>query len=59
MSVVGVEWIEVTALHRYGEPPRTELEDGELRLGRLEIARLDNDPNRPENGRIDITLRGP
>ena len=38
--------------------PRTELEDRELRLGRLEIARLDNDPNRPENGRIEIEMKG-
>jgi hypothetical protein len=58
MSVVGVEWVEVTAFHRYGEPPRSELAEGELRLGRLEVARLDNDPNRPENGRIEIELRG-
>jgi hypothetical protein len=58
MGVTGVEWVEVTAFHRYGELPRTELADGELRLGRLEIARLDNDPSRPENGRIEIAMRG-
>jgi hypothetical protein len=58
MGVVGVEWVEVTAFHRYGELPRTELADGEVRLGRLEIARLDNDPNRPENGRLEIELKG-
>jgi predicted phage baseplate assembly protein len=58
MGVIGVEWVEVTAFHRYGELPRTELADGELRLGRLEIARLDNDPSRPENGRIEIAMIG-
>jgi Baseplate J-like protein len=58
MGVTGVEWVEVTAFHRYGELPRTELADGELRLGRLEIARLDNDPSRPENGRIEIAMKG-
>jgi hypothetical protein len=58
MEVAGVEWVEVTAFHRYGEPPASELEDGELRLGRLEIARLDNDASRPENGRIEIEARG-
>jgi hypothetical protein len=58
MDVAGVEWVEVTALHRYGEPPRTELKDGELQLARLEIARLDNDPSRPENGRIEIDAKG-
>ena len=58
MEVAGVEWVDITAFHRYGEDPQTELEDRELRLGRLEIARLDNDPNRPENGRIEIDMKG-
>ena len=58
MGVTGVEWVDVTALHRYGELPRTEVADGELRLGRLEIARLDNDPSRPENGRLEIAMKG-
>jgi hypothetical protein len=58
MEVAGVEWVDVTAFHRYGEDPQTELEERELRLGRLEIARLDNDPNRPENGRIEIETKG-
>ena len=58
MDVAGVEWMEVTAFHRYGESPRTELKDRELRLGRLEIARLDNDANRPENGRVETTMTG-
>lgn len=58
MDVHGVEWVEVTAFHRYGEPPQSELEDRELRLGRLEIARLDNDPSQPENGRIEIEVKG-
>ncbi|MGW7756654.1 putative baseplate assembly protein [Streptomyces violaceusniger] len=34
------------------------LEDGILRLGPLEIAQCDNDPNRPENGRLVIELKG-
>jgi len=58
MEVAGVEWVEITAFHRYGEDPQNELDDRELRLGRLEIARLDNDPNRPENGRIEIAMKG-
>jgi hypothetical protein len=58
MDIAGVEWVDATAFHRYGEPDRSGLEDGELRLGRLEIARLDNDPSRPENGRIEIAMRG-
>jgi Baseplate J-like protein len=58
MNVPGVEWVDVTAFHRYGEPDQSGLEDRELRLGRLEIARLDNDPSRPENGRIEIEMKG-
>lgn len=34
------------------------LETGVLRLGPLEIARCDNDPDRPENGRLTIELAG-
>jgi hypothetical protein len=29
-----------------------------LELGPLEIARLDNDPNFPENGRLVLNVRG-
>jgi hypothetical protein len=58
MDVAGVEWVEVVAFHRYGEMPRSELEAGELQLDRLEIARLDNDPNRPEHGRLEIEMKG-
>jgi hypothetical protein len=57
MSVAGVEWVEVTTFQRLGELPKT-LAGDELVLGRLEIARLDNDPSRPENGRIDFEMKG-
>lgn len=43
---------------RFGEPPRGELETGQIRLSGLEIARVDNDPSAPENGRIEIFLEG-
>jgi hypothetical protein len=58
MGVTGVEWVDVKAFHRLGEPPAGELRAGELDVGRLEIARLDNDANRPENGRLDLDLKG-
>jgi hypothetical protein len=29
-----------------------------LNLGPAEIARLDNDPNAPEHGRLEIQVRG-
>ncbi|MFD9567938.1 hypothetical protein ACFWA7_38530, partial [Streptomyces sp. NPDC059994] len=31
---------------------------GVLRLRPLEIARLDDDPARPENGRLNVTVQG-
>jgi baseplate J-like protein len=58
MSVPGVDWIEATRFHRFREAPRTELADGKIAFAPLEIARLDNDPNRPEHGRIAFDLRG-
>ncbi|MFR9793413.1 putative baseplate assembly protein [Streptomyces sp. MB22_4] len=57
-AVPGVEGVEVTRLRRLFEPDRGEKEDGVLRLGPLEIATCDNDPDRPEQGRLAITLGG-
>jgi hypothetical protein len=57
-AVPGVAGVSVTKLQRLFERPNGELERGVLVIGPLEIARLDNDPNFPENGRIHITLRG-
>jgi hypothetical protein len=34
------------------------LEEGKLTPGRLEIARLDNDPNFPEHGVFHLNIRG-
>ncbi|MGW0997990.1 putative baseplate assembly protein [Streptomyces sp. NPDC002523] len=57
-AVPGVESVEVTRLRRLFEQERGEREDGVLRLGPLEIATCDNDPDRPENGRLEIALGG-
>ncbi|WSA79740.1 putative baseplate assembly protein [Streptomyces sp. NBC_01799] len=60
-AVHGVESIRVTRLRRlFHEDPLddTALEAGVLRLGPLEIARCDNDPDRPELGRLSIELGG-
>ncbi|WP_371582250.1 putative baseplate assembly protein [Streptomyces sp. NBC_01314] len=57
-AVPGVESVQVTRLQRLFEPNRGEKEDGVLRLGPLEIATCDNDPDRPENGRLAISLGG-
>ncbi|MDN3292749.1 putative baseplate assembly protein [Streptomyces ficellus] len=60
-AVPGVESVRVTRLTRlFHENPLddTALEAGVLRLGPLEIARCDNDPDRPELGRLSIELTG-
>ncbi|MGW3510759.1 putative baseplate assembly protein [Streptomyces sp. NPDC000994] len=57
-AVPGVESVEVTRLCRLFEQDRGEREDGVLRLGPLEIATCDNDPDRPEQGRLAISLGG-
>jgi len=64
--VTGVQNVQVTRLERYevGEPQPGETQAEELpagsvlALGPLEIARLDHDPNFPENGRLSLDMRG-
>lgn len=57
-AVTGVASITFTTFRRYGTPASDALDTGVLAIGRLEIARLDNDRNRPENGSIQFTMRG-
>ncbi|MGP3927102.1 putative baseplate assembly protein [Streptomyces sp. 8N616] len=60
-AVQGVRSVRVTRLRRlFHEGPfdNRALEAGVLRLGPLEIARCDNDPERPENGQLTLTLGG-
>ena len=57
-AVAGVESVAVTRLHRLYEAPNDEIENGVLPLGPLEIARVDNDPSLPENGRLRLDMRG-
>jgi hypothetical protein len=56
-SVDGVSSAEVTAFHRYGNPPAGELSRGAIAVGRTEVIRLDNDPNFPDNGLLKLSLR--
>ncbi|MFD0165166.1 putative baseplate assembly protein [Streptomyces decoyicus] len=57
-AVPGVRSVRVTRLQRLFQQDDGEREDGVLRLGPLEIAVCDNDPERPENGRLVIELGG-
>jgi hypothetical protein len=56
--VEGVESAVVTRFKRYWELAGDALERGEIALGDGEIARLDNDPNLPENGVLRVTAVG-
>ena len=65
MQVPGVHWVDAddtpprpNRFQRWGRLSRGERAAGRIELGRLEIARLDNDPNQPENGRLDFIMRG-
>jgi hypothetical protein len=57
-QVAGVVSVEITRFQRQGTDDSTFLADGFMRLGRLEIPRLDNDPNFPEHGVLRLTLFG-
>lgn len=64
--VPGVESVKVTRFARRYEADREpslpatrlNLDRGYIDAGRLEIIRLDNDPSFPENGILNITVRG-
>jgi hypothetical protein len=57
-GVQGVASVTVKRFQRWGRPPRTEIADGVLPVGRLEIAELANDPNFQENGRLELAMGG-
>ena len=57
-AVSGVESVHVKNFNRLFEPPNGEIENGILPLGPFEIARLDNDPNFREKGRLTLVLGG-
>lgn len=65
-QVAGVESVTVTRFARRYEPdpepsrPATRInrDRGYIDAGPLEIIRLDNDPSLPENGILNITVRG-
>ena len=56
--VPGVAWIEPNRFQRWGQPPRDELREGQITIGPLAIARLDNNPDAPQNGTMAFYLEG-
>lgn len=57
-AVPGVASVRVTKFHRRGRPDNRPLARGKLELGRLEIARCDNDANFPEHGVFTLNVGG-
>lgn len=58
MSVKGIESLRVTKLERLYEGSNHEIENGILPIGPLEVARMDNDPGFPENGKLVLHMGG-
>lgn len=58
MEVTGVASLEIRKFQRWGKTPQEEKEKGFLKPEALEVVRLDNDPNFPENGKIDFDMQG-
>jgi hypothetical protein len=55
----GVTSAVIDTFQRLRAPPDSKpLDDGVLTIGRLEIARLDNDPNFPERGVLKLSVGG-
>lgn len=57
-SVEGITSVEIKKFRRYKQPLSDARATGKLILSRLEIARLDNDPNFPERGVFDLKVQG-
>lgn len=65
MQVSGVRWVDIddtppkpNLFQRFGQPSRGEVAAGQISMDQLEVARLDNDPNAPENGRLRFFMEG-
>ncbi|GAX60140.1 hypothetical protein SCALIN_C05_0225 [Candidatus Scalindua japonica] len=57
-AVQGVSSAKITKFQRQGTESNEWRDAGKIEMERLEIARLDNDPNYPERGVLKIDIRG-
>jgi predicted phage baseplate assembly protein len=58
MAVEGVASVEVRRFQRLDRAAAGESAAGVLKAASLEIVRLDNDPSRPGDGRLELEMRG-
>jgi hypothetical protein len=56
MEIKGVASVTFKVFKRWGKPDFGELDDGKIETNSFEIVRLDNDPNFPENGKIEFIV---
>ena len=54
----GVASVRAIEFQRVDDPTHDAVADGFITMQRLEIARVDNDPSRPDHGILDLTLDG-
>jgi hypothetical protein len=57
-AVPGVDSVTAQRFQRQRDDASSALDTGVLPLGRLEIARLDDDPSFPEHGVLALTMGG-
>ncbi len=58
VKVDGVRSLDIIRFQRLGRRAQGELKTGEITFAPLEIARLDNNPANPEQGRIEFEMEG-
>ena len=58
LSVDGVQSVQISKFQRQGVDASDAIQEGKIVLNRLEIARLDNDPNYPDHGVLRIQMGG-
>jgi hypothetical protein len=57
-AVQGVDSVEITVFHQFGQPDNGELAKGVIEAGPWQIVQLENDPNFMEHGVLRVTMLG-
>jgi predicted phage baseplate assembly protein len=57
-SVAGVTLVTATEFQPQGVDTTQYLATGQIKLGSLQVARLDNDPNYPDHGQLTLIMQG-
>lgn len=57
-AVAGVASVQITTFKRQGDSDNSAVDTGRLLLSKLEIARLDNDPNFADHGILSLVVKG-